>query len=99
MDFNIDVLCRKLNHLIWDAYIEKDDGKNAALEMYIPELRIRNTNVSLAIWVPNSRQTFLEKYKVICHKMTLYNFGAYAAHCFVQYGCKKQDIHVKVYFR
>lgn len=30
------------------TYIEKDDGKNAALEIYIPELRIRNANVSLA---------------------------------------------------
>lgn len=32
-----------------NTYIEKDDGKNAALEIYIPELRIRNANVSLAI--------------------------------------------------
>lgn len=64
--------------------MEKDDGKNAALDIYIPELRIRNTNVSLAIWIPNSRQTFLKKYKIVHYKTAIC-----ADHCFVQYGCEK----------
>lgn len=43
------------------AYIEKEDGKNAALEINIPELKIRKASVSLAICIPNSLETFLKK--------------------------------------
>lgn len=48
--------------MISDVYIEKEDGKNAALDINIPELRTKKASVSLAMCTPNSRQMFLKLY-------------------------------------